>query len=68
MFVQNQGRYSRALDLNMSMNMNKEGRMPLVHILMATFEGERYLGEQLASIQAQTYPHWVLHVLSLIHI
>jgi len=48
--------------MNMIMIMNKEGRMPLVHILMATCEGERYLGEQLASIQAQTYPHWVLHV------
>jgi glycosyltransferase involved in cell wall biosynthesis len=42
--------------------MNEKGHLPVVHILMATCEGERYLGEQLASIQAQTYPHWVLHV------
>ena len=42
--------------------MRAKGRLPIVHILMATCEGERYLGEQLASIQAQTYPHWVLHV------
>jgi glycosyltransferase involved in cell wall biosynthesis len=50
--------------MSMSMNFYKdlEGRLPLVHILMATCEGERYLGEQLASIQSQTYPHWVLHV------
>ena len=52
----------KALDEVKTMNMNKAGRLPLVHILMATCEGERYLGEQLASIQAQTYPHWVLHV------
>jgi len=50
------------LDEVKTMNMNKAGRLPLVHILMATCEGERYLSEQLASIQAQTYPHWVLHV------
>ncbi len=46
----------------MNLYMNKDGRLPIVHILMATCEGGRYLGEQLASIQSQTYPHWVLHV------
>ena len=59
---QDQDRCSRVLGMSMNLFMNQEGRMPLVHILMATCEGERYLGEQLASIQSQTYPHWVLHV------
>ena len=35
---------------------------PLVHILMATHQGERYLEAQLESIHAQTHTHWVLHV------
>lgn len=35
---------------------------PKVIILMATYNGERYLAEQLDSICAQTYPHWELWV------
>lgn len=33
-----------------------------VVILLATWNGERYLGEQLNSISRQTYPHWRLVV------
>jgi glycosyltransferase involved in cell wall biosynthesis len=36
--------------------------LPLVHILMATCQGESYLQEQLDSIRHQTYSNWVLHV------
>ena len=31
-----------------------------VAILMGTFQGERFLAQQLESIEAQTYPHWAL--------
>ena len=34
----------------------------LIHILMATYNGERYLPEQLASIGGQTEGQWLLHV------
>ncbi len=34
----------------------------LIHILMATYNGERYLGEQLDSIAGQTETQWKLHV------
>lgn len=34
----------------------------LIHILMATYQGEAYLPEQLASIEAQTTKDWKLHV------
>lgn len=34
----------------------------LIHILMATYNGERYLPEQLASIAGQTEGQWKLHV------
>lgn len=33
---------------------------PEVEILLATWNGERYLSEQLDSLLAQTYPHWKL--------
>ena len=33
-----------------------------IHILMATYNGEKYLPEQLASIAAQTEKDWKLHV------
>lgn len=33
---------------------------PNVLILLATYQGELYLKEQLASIAQQTYPHWQL--------
>lgn len=36
--------------------------MASVAILMATFNGEKFLGEQLASIAAQTHTDWHLHV------
>jgi glycosyltransferase involved in cell wall biosynthesis len=36
------------------------GHSPTVHILLATYRGERYLGEQLASIAAQTHAAWTL--------
>lgn len=32
--------------------------MPRVQILLATYNGEKFLEEQLASIAAQTYPNW----------
>lgn len=33
---------------------------PTVDILLATWNGERYLAQQIDSILAQTYPHWRL--------
>jgi glycosyltransferase involved in cell wall biosynthesis len=38
----------------------RSGRVPTVHVLLATFRGERYLDEQLASIAAQTHTAWSL--------
>lgn len=35
---------------------------PLVDILMATYNGERFVAEQIESIQAQTYENWRLLV------
>lgn len=35
---------------------------PLIDILMATYNGERFVGEQIESIQAQTYKNWHLLV------
>lgn len=35
---------------------------PLVSILMATYDGAAFLGEQLDSILAQTWPNWTLTV------
>ena len=35
---------------------------PSVAILMATFNGERFLSEQLESLQAQTFSNWRLYV------
>lgn len=35
---------------------------PKVVILMCTYNGERYLVEQLESIALQTYPNWMLYV------
>lgn len=34
----------------------------MIHILMSTYNGERYLAEQLDSIIAQTYTDWRLYV------
>lgn len=38
----------------------RSGRRPTVHVLLATYRGERYVGEQLASIAAQTHADWTL--------
>ena len=35
---------------------------PLIDILMGTYNGERFVGEQIESIQAQTYKNWRLLV------
>ncbi len=35
---------------------------PTIGIVMATYNGERYLREQIGSLQSQTYPHWHLYV------
>lgn len=35
---------------------------PRVDILMATYNGERFIGEQIKSIQAQTYRNWRIMV------
>lgn len=39
---------------------DRSGRPPTVHVLLASFRGERFIGEQLESIAAQTHPHWRL--------
>ena len=36
--------------------------VPTVHILLASYQGELYLKEQLASLSLQTYSQWQLHV------
>lgn len=38
----------------------RSGRLPTVHVLLASYRGERYIGEQLASIAAQTHTAWNL--------
>ncbi len=35
---------------------------PIVHILLATYQGHAYLEQQLHSLATQTYPHWRLWV------
>nr|MCR5690826.1 glycosyltransferase [Eubacterium sp.] len=35
---------------------------PTVHIIMATYNGEDYLEEQLESLLCQTYPHITLEI------
>ena len=35
---------------------------PIIAILMATYNGERYIKEQLDSLTRQTYPHWHLYI------
>jgi len=37
-------------------------KQPTVHILLATYNGERFLAEQLESIALQTYNNWTLTV------
>ncbi|MGE8482716.1 MAG: glycosyltransferase family 2 protein [Pseudomonas sp.] len=41
---------------------NVSGHMVRVAILLCTFNGERFLVEQLESIARQTYPHWFVVV------
>ena len=40
-----------------------EDRSPLVSVVMPLFNAEAYISETLASVQAQTYPHWELIVI-----
>jgi glycosyltransferase involved in cell wall biosynthesis len=37
-------------------------KFPRIAILMCTYNGEKYLAEQLDSIQTQTYKNWTLYV------
>lgn len=39
-----------------------KGTEPLIDILMATYNGERFVGEQIDSIQGQSYENWRLLV------
>ena len=38
------------------------GPVPRVHVLLASYQGASYIGEQLASIAQQTHNHWSLTV------
>ncbi|SDZ78400.1 Glycosyl transferase family 2 [Thiothrix caldifontis] len=38
----------------------KPSTTPTVAILLCTYNGQRYLRDQLDSVAAQTYPHWVM--------
>lgn len=40
--------------------LNQEPSTPRVAVVLAVFNGERFLAEQLSSITAQTYPGWEL--------
>ncbi|MCD2511079.1 glycosyltransferase family 2 protein [Comamonas endophytica] len=42
--------------------MSRPARRPKVAILLCTYNGRRFLGEQLDSYAAQTYAHWELQV------
>jgi glycosyltransferase involved in cell wall biosynthesis len=44
------------------LNIAGQTPKPLVAILMGTKNGERFLAEQLDSLEAQTHQHWVLYV------
>lgn len=45
---------------NVDLNMETERLSCRIDILMATFNGAPYIKKQIASIQAQDYPHWRL--------
>lgn len=45
-----------------AVNLTAPATMPSVAILMCTYNGERYLAQQLESFEAQTYSNWVLWV------
>jgi len=38
------------------------GSRPRIHVLLASYQGARYIGEQLASIASQTHSNWSLTV------
>lgn len=40
---------------------NSHFSFPLIGILLATYNGERFLRQQLESIAQQTHPHWVVY-------
>jgi|GEM_PF-1104853 rhamnosyltransferase len=44
------------------MTTQKNNPFPIIGIVMATYNGERYLRAQVESLQQQTYPHWHLHI------
>lgn len=49
--------------MNVMEKMEKEGEaLPLVSVVVGVYNKERYVGETLRSVRAQTYPHWELLV------
>ncbi len=46
----------------MTPSPNDQTTLPKIHILMATYNGEMHLAEQLKSLAAQNYPNWKLWV------
>ncbi len=44
------------------MKTQKNNSFPIIGIVMATYNGERYLRAQVESLQQQTYPHWHLYI------
>ncbi len=46
----------------MAAQLYSESYMPRIAILMATYNGARYLAEQMDAVLAQSYPHWELYV------
>lgn len=50
------------VSLNERVNNPRQTPEPLVAILMSTKNGERFLAEQLDSLEAQLHQHWVLYV------
>ena len=41
---------------------NQAGATPQIAILLCTYQGQRFLQEQLDSFAAQSYPNWELWV------
>ena len=41
---------------------NQAGATPRIAILLCTYQGQRFLQEQLGSFVAQSYPNWELRV------
>lgn len=44
------------------MTTQQNNPSPTIGIVMATYNGERYLRAQVESLQQQTYPHWHLYI------